>query len=157
MVALSDIERNKYHKISQYLSSIRNSTEDTPEKQALQSNTPSFHSKKYARPHANYKPARIPTPDDISQIIELYHSGICINDISKRLDFHRNTVNKHLKANGITVYQAPTIRDKAACIIKMYQNGLNMREIAEHFNVCITTVRSCLVKADVAIRTKYDY
>ena len=71
---------------------------------------------------------------------------------------HRSTVSAVLKRNGVTVtlVKSEKIFDPAEAAA-LYEAGMKSKEIGKRFGVSEQTIRDCLKKQGIKMRTRWDY
>lgn len=97
---------------------------------------------------------------DEKKIIDMFLHGCQIKDIAKEYNVCYSTIKNRLKKNGIPMRnrtEAHTIHKfDEGKMIKMYLNGMTLKDIGEHFNVSYGTIRARLVNHNIPIRSKSE-
>ena len=87
-----------------------------------------------------------------------YHAGETVYDLAEAFGCHRSTVSAVLKRNGVTVtlVKSEKIFDPAEAAA-LYEAGMKSKEIGKRFGVSEQTIRDCLKKQGIKMRTRWDY
>jgi hypothetical protein len=98
------------------------------------------------------------TQSMVDDFIKMYtEENVDLDGIAKKYSLGRNTVFRHLKANGVTVYGErikPELQNK---IIELYQNGLSEKKIEKEIGVSRPTIRKILKENNIHIRDNTEY
>ena len=99
------------------------------------------------------------TTEQLNEIKNLYLSKNSIKSIAKQFSTSEPTITKVLKQSGIVPTKKgynPSCKfnkEKELEIIKLYQQGLNQKEIAKKFNTFNTSIRRVLLRYNISLRS----
>ena len=95
---------------------------------------------------------------EVSEMMRRYHAGETVYDLAEAFGCHRSTVSAVLKRNGVTVtlVKSEKIFDPAEAAA-LYEAGMKSKEIGKRFGVSEQTIRDCLKKQGIKMRTRWDY
>ncbi|WP_305779117.1 hypothetical protein [Nocardia nova] len=100
-----------------------------------------------------YKPNRKLTPDELQRLVAQYEGGTSIADLARQFDMHTQTVDAHLKRQGVRKRGAFKLSPKqVAKAVELYADGWSTVAIAKEFDVATNTVARGLVRAGVKVR-----
>ncbi|MFF0492516.1 hypothetical protein ACFYTQ_26100 [Nocardia sp. NPDC004068] len=112
---------------------------------------------KLAPPRAerrSYKPNRKLLPDEVEALVAKYQAGASIADLAREFGMHTQTVDAHLKRQGVekrgSYKLSPDQADKA---VRLYADGWSTIEIAKEFSISTTAARLTLIRAGVTLRS----
>jgi len=158
-VALSNLDANKYNKISIYrknhppCTSIPYSTIDIDKK----SNTRISETGDVVV-HAVQRPQKFLSEEEIQQIVTSYQNGKTTYELAEQYGCIRQTISRHLKKSGIQVTLTSTkIADNIPQIVALYDGGMKISEIARQFNVCEATIQKYLHIGGAKLRSRWEY
>lgn len=102
------------------------------------------------------------TPDKVvKRIISLYRKGISPSVISQEVGVTPTTIYNHLKLNNIPVRRPDLLnrlpKSLEPEVIRLYGSGMTMKEVGEKVGTSYTTVRNCLVRYGIELRTSVSY
>lgn len=90
-------------------------------------------------------------------IIKEYEKGMSATKISKTLGISLYKVLKHLKHNGVNVYNKQNeIKWNVNDFVKLYENGFTLTEISKKLNVSIATISMALKKNGFKVINKQN-
>jgi DNA-binding transcriptional ArsR family regulator len=89
-------------------------------------------------------------PDDVARLVAGYRSGRTIYELACEFKIARQTVSEHLHRHGVPMRRQGLTDDQVAEAIRLRKQGLTLKTISQHFDVCIDTVRDYLRRRDVA-------
>jgi DNA-binding CsgD family transcriptional regulator len=155
VVALSDIDKNKYQRIVQY----KNSTE-------CKSVQGGGCDKRVYPQYGNQsnivdrckKSQKWLTEEEIEQAIVAYKGGATVYKLADQFGCHRNTISNHLKRHSVdvTIKKIATEAD-VQNLIALYEGELTTGQVAKKLGVSTTTVKKHLQQNGVKMRTRWDY
>ncbi len=106
------------------------------------------------RERRSYKPNRKLSPEEIQNLVAQYEAGSSIADLARLFGMHTQTVDAHLKRQGVEKHWAFRLSseqvDKA---VELYANGWSTIEIAKEFNITTNTANRSLIRAGVTLRS----
>jgi predicted DNA-binding protein YlxM (UPF0122 family) len=95
---------------------------------------------------------------DLNTVMELYKSGMHINDIAEKFDIPTTTLRDRLYREGFKLSRYRLfdndILDKAIKLYTCKRKGCNCKQIAKKLNVHEKTVRFNLIEAGIRIKGK---
>ena len=96
------------------------------------------------------------TASQVSELIELYSSGVSVVRLADKFQIHKTTVSAHLHRAGVSVRgsQRSLTDAQVASAAQLYADGATLAELGERFSVSPSTMRDSLGRVGVAIRTK---
>lgn len=89
---------------------------------------------------------------DKEKVLELYKSGVVIEEIVEQLSIKEYLIKKYIKEEGLEVPKKKRINksDKYADkIIELHKNGLSIYEIEKQVDLCESTVKKVLVNSGI--------
>ncbi len=96
--------------------------------------------------------------NEITEMIRLYKTGKTVYELAEKYGCHRVTVSNILKRNGVAVSVEKSIKlfnpIEAA---DLYLAGMKSKDIGIRLGVSEQTIRKCLKKQGIKIRTRWDY
>ncbi|AIJ06136.1 hypothetical protein JH146_1294 [Methanocaldococcus bathoardescens] len=95
------------------------------------------------------------TDEIANKIVELYNKGWSIYKIANYFNIDRKTVRRYLKKHGIEIKNKQCRKVTNEMIIKwikLYKDGLTVRQIATMYNIGYETVRKWLIKSGINMR-----
>ena len=96
--------------------------------------------------------------NEILEMARQYRAGKTIYELAKKFGCHRVTVSAILKRNGVTVSVEKSEKIfNPAKAAEFYEAGMKSKDIGIHFGVSEQTIRKCLKKQGIKIRTRWDY
>jgi DNA-binding transcriptional regulator LsrR (DeoR family) len=91
--------------------------------------------------------------ENISEIINLYQSGITPKEIGEKFQIYNNSVTRILKKHGVERNQLEKVSQETCdLIIKEYTNGISSTIIANKLNINDSTVCRILKRNNIKIR-----
>jgi uncharacterized protein (DUF433 family) len=95
---------------------------------------------------------------EMGQIIIAYQNGKTTYELATEYGCHRNTISQNLKKHGIHVFKDKAqMKINATKVIEMYSAKHTIDQIAECFDVSAHTIRQCLCRNGVGMRTRWGY
>jgi DNA-binding CsgD family transcriptional regulator len=98
-------------------------------------------------------------PVNVDKCIELYHSGLSMNEVGRQLGHHHSVIKYHLIRNNVpirpqSVSQRKNISSKE--IAKLYKDGMSAVEIADEFGITYQCVYDRLAEYGMKIRSRKE-
>ncbi len=96
--------------------------------------------------------------NEIAEMARQYRAGKTIYELADEYGCHRVTVSAILKRNGVTVSveKSEKMFDPAKAA-ELYESGMKSKDIGIRLGVSEQTIRKCLKKQGIRIRTRWDY
>ena len=96
--------------------------------------------------------------NEIEEMARQYRAGKTIYELAEKYGCHRVTVSAILKRNGVTVSveKSEKMFDPAKAA-ELYEAGMKSKDIGIRLGVSEQTIRKCLKKQGIKIRTRWDY
>ncbi|WP_100517200.1 helix-turn-helix domain-containing protein [Mycobacteroides abscessus] len=91
----------------------------------------------------------------MNELVAAYESGISSNQLVIDYGIAKGTVLKLLRANNATMRRQGLNAVTAKQAATLYRDGKSLAAIGEKFGVNPTTVRSALVKQNIALRDSH--
>ncbi len=124
----------------------------TPHKKLVNKVTPTKSERQQS-----YKPNRKLQLDEVQKLVAQYQAGASIAELARQFGMHTQTVDAHLKRQGIEKRGAyklsPEQVDKA---VRLYADGWSTIEIAKEFDVSTNAARMSLIRAGVTLRSPLE-
>lgn len=95
---------------------------------------------------------KILSPQEISELITAYQSGLTTYQLAKQFGCHRNTVSLHLKSNGIKIRNRPLSETQIDEAVRLYESGLSCVKIGKIIGADDTTILKRLRERGVRLR-----
>lgn len=94
------------------------------------------------------------SPSEVASIIEEYRNDSTSYELAEKYGCNRHTITRHLKKHGIevTIKKLNKAEEKEA--IHLYERGLTVNEVAEHFSISYSAMLRFRHRKEVKIRTK---
>ena len=95
---------------------------------------------------------------EVAEMIRRYKTGETVYELAAAFGCHRSTVSAVLKRNGVvvTLVKSEKMFDPTEAAA-LYEDGMKSKEIGKRFGVSEQTIRDCLKKQGVKMRTRWDY
>ena len=95
---------------------------------------------------------------EVAKMIRRYRAGETVYKLAKDFGCHRSTISAVLRRNGVTVtlVKSEKMFDPAEAAA-LYEAGMKSKEIGKRFGVSEQTIRDCLKKQGIKMRTRWDY
>jgi IS30 family transposase len=100
----------------------------------------------------NYRMFRQVSPEERSELVELYRSGKNTYELARQFGVHRVTVSRTLKQAGVEMRYQGLSAEQIAEAVNLYKAGNSLARIGEHFGVDHGTVWRQLRKRGVKMR-----
>ena len=158
MVALSDIDSNKYDALLGAKRSIFAKMKDSDSSERLPHATTMVNTRGETVIKSLRRPQKQLSDVEINQIVEDYGNGLTVYQLAKKYKCHRTTISSHLKRRGIHVTNAADFSEQDTLdIIRLYKSGTTTADIAKRYNVSYQTILKYLHANGVKMRTRWDY
>ena len=155
MVDLSRLGSNNkilFEKVKQFKESASVNTESDPDLVDL-SYDPNHAIKNLKQQHKHKL-----SNNEVAEMIRLYKSGKTVYELADKYGCHRVTVSNILKRNGVTVSVEKSIKlFNPVEAADLYMAGMKSKDIGIRLGVSEQTIRKCLKKQGIKIRTRWDY
>lgn len=93
-------------------------------------------------------------PDDVDALVADYSAGMPVGKIAEKYGIHRSTVTAHLRRRGVPAAVAGLDRELSAEALRLYREGLSLREVGRRLGVDRKLVRTALVAEGEEIRSR---
>lgn len=106
--------------------------------------------------------ARLPShgkPVDVKKCLELYNSGLSINEVGRRLGHHHAVIKYHLVRHNIKIRSQRESQRKPVSsekIAQMYKSGISAVEIASELNLTYQCIYDRLAEVGVKTRSRKE-
>jgi transposase-like protein len=110
-------------------------------------------------PRSAHQPSRLSqrlSAETVSEIIAAYQAGATTREVGRRFGLAHSSVNKLLRAHGVSARRRSPSADEMRRAIELYEAGLSTRVIAQHLGCGASTILRALTKAGVTIRTRFS-
>ena len=94
------------------------------------------------------------TGEEKLSIVQLYEEGVSVNDIANTHRVTRQTVHRVCRDAGVQKRIRGLNMAQLAEAIHRYQAGQSLATIGQVFGVSPSTIRECLLKANVSLRPR---
>lgn len=92
--------------------------------------------------------------DDVDSLVADYSAGMPVGKIAEKCGVHRSTVTAHLRRRKVPVPAAGLDRGQRAKTLRLYREGLSLREVGRRLGVDRKLVRVALVAEGEEIRPR---
>jgi lambda repressor-like predicted transcriptional regulator len=100
-----------------------------------------------------YRMNRKLNPDEKAELAKLYKDGASLQELSRKFECHRHTVDRHLQRAGIEVrpqkLMTPHLVTQAT---KLYADGNSLADVGKQLGVEASTVGKALKRSGVKLR-----
>lgn len=93
-------------------------------------------------------------PDDVDSLVADYSAGMPVGKIAEKYGIHRATVTAHLRRREIPAPAAGLDRRQRAEAVRLYREGLSLREVGRRLGADRKLVRAALVAEGEEIRPR---
>jgi transposase-like protein len=95
--------------------------------------------------------------DQVDQLVELYHGGATVKDLTARFEVHRDTIGRALNRRGVVRRERGIPKDRVSSVITAYRAGSSLDMIARELGVATNTVAASLRRAGEILRPAVRY
>ncbi len=85
-------------------------------------------------------------------LVAEYQAGCSVKDLAERWCVHRGTVANHLREAGAEIRTRGLPSEQVSEAVRMYGDGLSLRQLAARYDCDYETVRQALLRARVVLR-----
>ena len=91
--------------------------------------------------------------EQVASLVAEYESGVAVQELAAKYGVHRGTVSAHARRQGIPPRRRSLSEAERETVMRLYEDGLTMSEIADQFSVSTGAVRTALVLEGVTIQS----
>jgi DNA-binding CsgD family transcriptional regulator len=94
------------------------------------------------------------TPHEVDALVADYSAGMPVGKIAEKYGIHRATVTAHLRRREVPAAAAGLDRAQRAEALRLYREGLSLREVGRRMGTDRKLVRAALVAEGEEIRPR---
>ncbi|WP_297105147.1 helix-turn-helix domain-containing protein [Tessaracoccus sp.] len=94
------------------------------------------------------------TPHEVDALVADYSAGMPVGKIAEKYGIHRATVTAHLRRREVPAAAAGLDREQRAEALRLYREGLSLREVGRRMGTDRKLVRAALVAEGEEIRPR---
>lgn len=94
------------------------------------------------------------TSDDVDLLVADYSAGMPVGKVAEKYGVHRSTVTAHLRRREVPAAAAGLDPGQRAEAVRLYHEGLSLREVGRRMGTGRKLVRAALVTEGEEIRTR---
>jgi DNA-directed RNA polymerase specialized sigma24 family protein len=114
--------------------------------------SPNMNKPAAATPPRVHKLAQRLTAETMQALRDAYRAGASLGELQQRFGLSRGSVQRLLRERGLRRRRKNLTDEKVAVIVRRYDEGLTIREIAAEQRLPKTTVQDALARTEVAMR-----
>ena len=158
LVALSDIDLNKYDALLKAKRSILAKMKDTDPIEILPHEAIIVNTHGETVIKSLRQPQKQLSDTELDQVVEDYANGLTVYQLAAKFECHRSTISSHMKKRGIQVTNAVIFcEEELFDIIRQYEEGATTAAIARQYKVGYSTILKHLHNNGVKTRSRWDY
>ncbi|MGR4009856.1 helix-turn-helix domain-containing protein [Leucobacter sp. 1207-22] len=88
-------------------------------------------------------------------MVEGYKAGLTVYELAEKHGVHRATASEVLKRNGIAMRRQPPTEAQADEMVRLYQEGLSLRQVGDRLGFNASTVLNKLRARGITTRDSH--